>query len=270
MWLLTKFGFFSVVEKPEDKPAGTLTVRARVRSDLEALRDRYLPHLTDITENERADYRYRARVSRSDLANAAAAMVRDVDYSNFKVSVAEHQGSGRASVYHDVWESLTRLQRPESPTFQVSMRAAAGGRACGGVLIDDEGRVLLREPTRHFDDFVWTFPSALRKEGESEESAAVRAVLEDAGFPARVVQRLAFSGGGRSDDVFFTMRTTGSPVAFRFERTQALRWAEPVEAKKLIQQTTNAEGRARDLAVLAAALAASAESATEPGDGAPM
>ena len=28
MWLITNFGFFSVVEKPEDQGADTLTVRA--------------------------------------------------------------------------------------------------------------------------------------------------------------------------------------------------------------------------------------------------
>jgi 8-oxo-dGTP diphosphatase len=196
-------------------------------------------------------------------------MVHDVDYSNFEVSVAEHQGSRRASVDSDVWRAATQLQRPESPTFRVSM-SAAGAVACGGVLIDDEGRILLREPTRHFDGFVWTFPSALRREEETEEAAAVRAALEDAGYPARIVERLKVSRGGGGDDAFFTMQATGPPVPFRFERTQALRWVEPAEAKKLIQQTTNAEGRARDLAVLAAALAASAKSATEPGGGPPM
>jgi hypothetical protein len=35
MWLLTPFGFFSVVNKPGDPH---LTVRSRVRADLDALR----------------------------------------------------------------------------------------------------------------------------------------------------------------------------------------------------------------------------------------
>lgn len=37
MWVVTDFGFFSVVQKPGDAEAGTLTVRARVRGDLEAV-----------------------------------------------------------------------------------------------------------------------------------------------------------------------------------------------------------------------------------------
>ena len=43
MWTLTPLGFFSVVRKPGQT---RLTVRARVESDLESLRTRYLPELT--------------------------------------------------------------------------------------------------------------------------------------------------------------------------------------------------------------------------------
>ena len=43
MWLMTPSGFFSIVQKPEDEQAGTLTIRARVRGDLERLRETCLP-----------------------------------------------------------------------------------------------------------------------------------------------------------------------------------------------------------------------------------
>jgi hypothetical protein len=39
MWLITPTGFFSIVQKPSDEAADTLTVRARVRQDLVALRE---------------------------------------------------------------------------------------------------------------------------------------------------------------------------------------------------------------------------------------
>ncbi len=42
MWLITPTGFFSVVENPEDKAGNTLTVRARLRADLESLREKCL------------------------------------------------------------------------------------------------------------------------------------------------------------------------------------------------------------------------------------
>jgi hypothetical protein len=48
VWLITPLGFFSVVREPDDIGAGSLTIRARVKSDLEALRKHYLPDLGEI------------------------------------------------------------------------------------------------------------------------------------------------------------------------------------------------------------------------------
>ena len=64
MWLFTPFGFFSIVQKPADKSAGTLTVRARVGVDLDNLRQRYLPSLGPTQAAAGTDYRYRARHER--------------------------------------------------------------------------------------------------------------------------------------------------------------------------------------------------------------
>jgi hypothetical protein len=51
MWLITPIGFFSIVRKPDDQRVGTLTVRARERGDLEALRGLYLPGLGSTGES---------------------------------------------------------------------------------------------------------------------------------------------------------------------------------------------------------------------------
>jgi hypothetical protein len=110
MWLMTRSGFFSIEQKPGDAEAGTLTVRARVRADLEALRAAYLPEMGEIAENTGTDYRYRARVRREALAAALQQIVLDIDYGNFKNAVCETQGSRRSDLYHKVWETLYRLQ----------------------------------------------------------------------------------------------------------------------------------------------------------------
>jgi hypothetical protein len=73
MWLITPMGFYSVVCKPSDAEAGTLTVRARVRSDLEALRQECLPSLGPIQEGTGTDYCYRASAKRGEVAKALAA-----------------------------------------------------------------------------------------------------------------------------------------------------------------------------------------------------
>lgn len=104
MWLITPVGFFSVVQKSSDVGSNTLTVRARVRSDLEALRDKFLPGMGEITESKSNDYRLRAVAPKAEVALAMATMVNDLDYSNFKSQVGKVQGAARAHMYHDVWE----------------------------------------------------------------------------------------------------------------------------------------------------------------------
>jgi hypothetical protein len=110
MWLLTTFGFFSIVEKPEDRAAGTLTVRARVRGDLVSLRAKYLPAIGEILATPDGDYAWRARVARTELAGALGRIALDIDYANFKSEVAERMGYAREQVYHEVWETLAGLQ----------------------------------------------------------------------------------------------------------------------------------------------------------------
>jgi len=111
MWLLTPFGFFSIVQKPDDADRGTLTIRGRAKSDLEDLRKRYLPAMSEIIENAGTDYRYRANASRSDVQAAVGRIVQDLDYGNFKDEVARRQGSRRAKIYGKVWDALYELQQ---------------------------------------------------------------------------------------------------------------------------------------------------------------
>ena len=110
MWLITPIGFFSVVQKPSDVLGQTLTVRSRVRADLENLRAQFLPGLGDIAESKTNNYRFRAVAPKAEVAAAMASMVTSLDYSNFKNQVAKVQGASRAHLYHDVWSVLYRLQ----------------------------------------------------------------------------------------------------------------------------------------------------------------
>lgn len=111
MWLITPEGFFSIVQKPGDCAGDTLTVRARVRGDLEALRRQHLPGLGDILEHQGSDYRFRAVAPRAEVAAALAGMVEHLHYDNFKDEVARCQGPTRAHLYHKVWSTLLSLQQ---------------------------------------------------------------------------------------------------------------------------------------------------------------
>ena len=127
MWLITPFGFFSVVRKPADVEAKTLTVRARVRSDLEALKANYLPQLGAIRESKVNDYRFRAVAPQAAVAQAMARFVEDLDYSNFKDEVAKRQGQERARRYHDVWSTLLPLQKGDVQVAPKSRAARSAG-----------------------------------------------------------------------------------------------------------------------------------------------
>lgn len=255
MWLITNFGFFSVVEKSGDKTAGRLTVRARVKADLETLRARYLPELGEITANAGTDYKYRAPVARSALAQAVSRIVEEIDYSNFKNSVAKTQGHDRSHVYSQVWDVLYQLQEPQKKTKSTATGPKVSNCSYSGILFDEQGRVLLREPAGHFDGYVWTFPKGRAEAGEAEVDVALREVLEETGYRAQVIRRIPqVFQGGTSDNVYFVMCALPDPGPFDKQETASIRWVHPTEARDLIGKTTNAVGRKRDLAVLDAAI----------------
>ena len=254
MWLMTPFGFFSVVQKPDDKKAATLTIRSRVRGDLEQLRETYLPSMGEIVANAGSDYRYRAKALRSEVGSAMAKIVSNIEYENFKDEVTQKQGKVRAGFYGKVWQALYDLpdQKPAgAQAFVNSVKATVSLTAAyGGVLVDKQKRVLLREPKGHYDGYVWTFPKGRPDKGEAPEEAALREVKEETGYSAHIVSKLpgTFSGGTTANE-YFLMKPDGDPEKFD-EETASVVWATLDEAEILISQTTNPTGRKRDRAVL--------------------
>lgn len=258
MWIMTKLGFFSIVEKPEDRKNGNLTVRARVRADLENLHKQFLPGLGAIQEDAGTDYRYRAKAKKADVAAALASLTNGVDYANFKDEVAKKQGKARAGLYGKVWSALYPLQddpaanAPAEPAKPATKPLGGKKVAYGGVLIDDRQRVLLRRPTGDYDGYVWTFPKGRPDRGETAEQAALREVEQETGYKATITGKLpgGFEGGTTMTE-FFVMTPEGEPGAFDDE-TADITWVTFSEAEKLIAMTKNNGGRTRDLAVLAA------------------
>src|SRR6266516_3135667 len=143
MWLITNFGFFSVVEKPQQKGSGMLTVRARVEVDLVRLRDHYLPSMGAIEADAGTDYKYRAVAPTAHVATAFCKAVADIDYSNFKESVAARQGAKRAHVYHSLWHALFKLadeRCDEAPSSRCGRRIRRTRQATSKVVRWRRGR----------------------------------------------------------------------------------------------------------------------------------
>lgn len=251
MWLFTSFGFFSVVHKPDDAEHDTLTVRSRTRADLETLRTRYLPDLSDILENAGTDYRFRAHAPRQAVADAMRQALLELDYANFKAEVVKAQGQGRAAVYHEVWDVVCALQPEGSHSELPSARTVS----YGGVVFDGKGNVLLRQPVGQFDGYVWTFAKGKARRGETAVGAALREVREETGVPVRIIGKIPgrFRGGTGWAE-YFIMEPDGPAGSFDPAETEAVRWVTVREAPALLRETRHAVGRDRDLAVLNAAV----------------
>ena len=123
MWLFTKHGFYSAVcARQGDGSYGQpvdpnrIMVRARLRSHLEALKDRFSDLLADceIMESAGTDYAFRIFVSKTIWSEVVAGLTEEMDYDNFKSKVAQHQGRAGADYehsLHEVWSVMHRLQK---------------------------------------------------------------------------------------------------------------------------------------------------------------
>lgn len=103
MWIFLKDSFLSIVQKPDDKD--TLTVRARIRGDIE----RVFPSATVVTGSG-TDYKFRARIKREEVAQAMHDQVMALTASNFKSSVKD---KARHDTYMRVWQAMYRYQEEQ-------------------------------------------------------------------------------------------------------------------------------------------------------------
>lgn len=249
MWLFSPIGFFSIVHKAN---SNCLTLRGRVRDDLESLRKTYLPDLSETLENAGTDYPYRATVSHAAFAEALARMAKNIDYNNFKDEVASQQGTQRAHIYGKIWEDLLDL---ESDAVNTKHKTSGKALSFGGVVINGAEQVLLVEPKNHFDGYVWTLPKGRPKAGERPEETASREVREETGEWVDIVGEVpGHYAGGTTINQYFLMRDCGMKNFLSDHKEIAsCRWASYSEARGLIRKTTNKIGMKRDLAVLDAA-----------------
>jgi 8-oxo-dGTP pyrophosphatase MutT (NUDIX family) len=123
-------------------------------------------------------------------------------------------------------------------------------KAYGGVVINSKGLVLLREPADHYKGDVWTFAKGRPFPGESPEQTALCEVLEETGYLAEIAAKIPGSfEGKRTSNEYFLMLPIEETQQFD-EETQSIRWANPAEARQLIQLNRKPNRRRRDLRVL--------------------
>ena len=101
MWMMTKHGFYSIVEKE----SGMYHVRSRERADIENLiRGVPLPG-AGIQESRDADYAVRVLVGKRELGAIMRFLGATLDYPNFKDKIDATAGQSHKP-YHEVWRVL--------------------------------------------------------------------------------------------------------------------------------------------------------------------
>jgi hypothetical protein len=103
MWLMTKHGFYSIVEKAP----GQFHVRSRERHDLQNLVDRIPLAGQKIIATPDADYAARLIVDRATLMSILLFLGETLDYGNFKDTV-DSTPDQKHKPYHDIWSVLAK------------------------------------------------------------------------------------------------------------------------------------------------------------------
>ena len=124
IWAFTQSGFHSVVAYDPSRddlglelPAGVepndlLLARARAEKDLANLLEVLDLPMSRGASTPRADYPWRAALSRDEWARFLANETERLDYANFKSRVQQRSGSHRHDVYMQVWSAMRGLSDP--------------------------------------------------------------------------------------------------------------------------------------------------------------
>ncbi|MBI1735701.1 MAG: NUDIX hydrolase [Candidatus Rokubacteria bacterium] len=114
--------------------------------------------------------------------------------------------------------------------------------SAGGLVIDDEGHVLLIRARDLRNRPVWTLPKGALTTGESSQDAALREVREETGYHCRVVRELEpvtywFQRDGRriKKTVRWFLMQPVEKVGEHDHEVDEVRWARPDEADSLLR-----------------------------------
>ncbi|AMV28803.1 Phage portal protein, lambda family [Gemmata sp. SH-PL17] len=150
------------------------------------------------------------------------------------------------------------------PTWKVNPNPAK--QAYGGVLVRTDPatgktQVLLRKPTGNFDGYVWTWPKGkltdAQKTHPDAQTAALAEVAEETGHKGEIIDHVpgVFKSDGSTTNAFFLMKSAGEDPSLMDKETAETQWVDIDKAHELIEQTTKAAGKKRDLEILEAAKA---------------
>ena len=108
MWLITRDGFFNIVQSDDDREKGLLTVKARKIEDLERFKQIVNGNVASPIQTSYAnDYHFRIKSDKKAVVEGVAIMVSAIEYSKTKPVLHK----SRSGIYFQVWETLADLQK---------------------------------------------------------------------------------------------------------------------------------------------------------------
>lgn len=109
MWLCTRLGFFSIVQKDD-----TFHIRARCQADLEHL-VRAAGDGEPVKSYAGSDYPWRIICPAQELPKFMSAITASIDYSNFKSAIGTSPSQrSKIGAYHDIHHRMVEWQRGKS------------------------------------------------------------------------------------------------------------------------------------------------------------
>lgn len=108
MWVFSRSSFLSLIADPVDPDC--LLVRARVRTDIHHL---WPKAIVDVTPWR--DYKYRARIPRTEVVEALSREISSIRYSNFKDAVGAVDRR-RAPFYAWIWMAACDMRGALEPS----------------------------------------------------------------------------------------------------------------------------------------------------------
>lgn len=111
MWIASKYGFYSIVQKPAPMGEPRFHVRGRTAEDLNRLVE-----AAGLDRGARpvqvefwpgADYKFRIRVGEGQLVEVLLALGHSITYDNFKAMIAKAKDQGpKLPAYEALWYDL--------------------------------------------------------------------------------------------------------------------------------------------------------------------